>query len=344
MSPTALAGALWIASAPYALAAAMNRPFAVGGYEGGGPPTGLTGWLLAEQSELTRQMAAHLHRMSADPQAFWGLVGLGLLYGVFHAAGPGHGKAVIASYMMASDRAVRRGALLAFLSAALQGAVAIALVGVAALVFNATATQMNVVADALARLSYAGIAAIGVWLVWRKGRALFAAVRVFFARRAEIADAALFAGAVWRPGSPGISGDFRTETPGENLRAEDECGHAHAPDPQTLGDGFSWRSALTTVAAAGSRPCSGSILVLVFSLAQGAFLAGIAATAAISLGTAVTTGALAFAAVYAKTLSLRFAAGENSRVNLVARSFEFAAAILVLVFGLSLWLAANGAA
>jgi len=237
MSPTALAGALWIASAPYALAAAMNRPFAVGGYEGGGPPTGLTGWLLAEQSELTRQMAAHLHRMSADPQAFWGLVGLGLLYGVFHAAGPGHGKAVIASYMMASDRAVRRGALLAFLSAALQGAVAIALVGVAALVFNATATQMNVVADALARLSYAGIAAIGVWLVWRKGRALFAAVRVFFARRAEIADAALFAGAVWRPGSPGISGDFRTETPGENLRAEDECGHAHAPDPQTLGDG-----------------------------------------------------------------------------------------------------------
>ena len=125
----------------------MNRPFAVGGYEGGGASTGLTGWLLNQQSELTHLMSAHLKALSADPHAFWGLAGLGLLYGVFHAAGPGHGKAVIASYMMASDRAVKRGVALAFLAALMQGAVAVALVGVAALVFNATAREMNIVAD-----------------------------------------------------------------------------------------------------------------------------------------------------------------------------------------------------
>src|ERR1700739_1074554 len=48
-----------------------------------------------------------------------------------------------------------------------------------------------------------------------------------------------------------------------------EAAHCHAPDPGTLGAGFSLKSALLTVAAAGLRPCSGAILVLVFALSQG---------------------------------------------------------------------------
>ena len=62
-----------------------------------------------------------MHALHGDPAAIWGLVGFGFAYGVFHAAGPGHGKAVIASYMMANDRALKRGVVLAFLAAMLQG-------------------------------------------------------------------------------------------------------------------------------------------------------------------------------------------------------------------------------
>ncbi|MGO9742940.1 MAG: nickel/cobalt transporter [Roseiarcus sp.] len=324
-----------------AAAGMMTRPFSVGGFEGGGSSTGVTGWLLAEQSWLTHLMSRHITSLAANPNAFWGLAGLGLAYGVFHAAGPGHGKAVIASYMMASDRAVRRGILLALLAALLQGAVAVALVGVAALIFNATAGEMNVVADTLAQLSYAGIVAIGAWLTWRKGRVLIAAVRDYSDRRVETAEGALFAGAPWRAAPVALGGPFRVETPGRGVCPEGACGHAHAPDPSALEDGFSWRGAAATVVAAGSRPCSGSILVLVFALAQGVFAAGIAATFAISIGAAVTTGALAVGATYAKKLSLRFAAGESCRVALVARSFEFAAALAVLGFGLALWFAAG---
>jgi len=65
------------------------------------------------------------------------------------------------------------------------------------------------------------------------------------------------------------------------------------------------------------------------------------ATFAMSLGTAMTTGALAFAAVFAKSLAVRFAAGEDSRVALIARGFEFAAALLVLGFGLALLFASG---
>ncbi len=145
------------------------------------------------------------------------------------------------------------------------------------------------------------------------------------------------------PESPGArqrraSGSgFRAGEPGAETVADD-CGHAHAPDPSTLGGAFTWRNALGTVVAAGIRPCSGAILILVFALAQGLFAAGVAATLAMALGTAVTTGALASLAVFAKTTAMRIAAGEDSRLTLIARSFEFAAALAVLTFGIALLL------
>jgi nickel/cobalt transporter (NicO) family protein len=342
----ALAAVSAICGAGAARAGMMNRPFAVGGGEGGGGAGGgVTAWVLNEQSQLTHLMSSHLKALSGDSGAIWGLVGLGFAYGVFHAAGPGHGKAVIASYIMANERALRRGIALAFLAAMLQGLVAVALVGVAALVFNATAPEMNEVADTLALVSYGGIAAIGAWLVWKKGRALLVGLSQFLSRRTSITSGALYAGAPWRPVSATMpAATFRSIAPGAEAVDPEECGHIHAPHPSQLGINFSWRGAAATVLAAGSRPCSGAILVLAFALAQNAFPAGVAATFAMALGTALTTGALAFAAVFAKDLAVRFAAGEDSRVTLVARGFEFAAALLVLGFGLALLLGSSAGA
>jgi nickel/cobalt transporter (NicO) family protein len=329
-----------------AFAQFTRRPFEVGGGEGGGGASGgVIGWLLAEQSELTHVMVAHVKALHGDPAALWGLVGLGFAYGVFHAAGPGHGKAVIASYMMANDRALRRGVVLALLAAILQGLTAVALVGVAVLAFNATAAEMNRAADLMALASYVGIIALGAWLVWSKGRALLAALRARLAHRATIKGGALYEGAPWRPGANGNGGSaFRAHAPGEEAIAAADCGHAHVPDAASLGDGFSWRGAVATVVAAGARPCSGAILMLVFAFAQGLFAAGVAAVFAMSLGTAVTTGGLAFIAVFAKGLAMRFAAGEESRIALAARGFEFVAALLVLVFGFALLVGVQGAA
>jgi ABC-type nickel/cobalt efflux system permease component RcnA len=82
----------------------------------------------------------------------------------------------------------------------------------------------------------------------------------------------------------------------------------------------------------------------VFALAKGLFWVGVAATFAMAFGTALTTGALAFAAVFAKSVAVRFAAGDGSRVALIARGFEFVAALLVLGFGVALWMASGVAA
>jgi nickel/cobalt exporter len=342
----AIAFAIWFASAAAALAQIASRPFSVGGGEGGGGAEGgITGWLLGEQSRLTHLMAAKVHAIHGDPSAVWGLIALGLAYGVFHAAGPGHGKAVIASYMLANERSLKRGALLSLLAALLQASVAIALVGAAGFVLNATASEMNRAANWLQLASYAGVAAIGLWLVWRKGGALVAALQRHFERGQALASAPAYAGVDWN--APALAlpmAQFRAAGPRGPTRRPDECDHAHAPDPTLLEGVFSWRDAAGTVIAAGLRPCSGAILVLVFALAQGLFAAGVEATFAMAIGTAVTTGVLASIAVFAKSTAVRLAAGENSRAALVARSFEFAAALAVLAFGVALIFGARGGA
>ena len=86
------------------------------------------------------------------------------------------------------------------------------------------------------------------------------------------------------------------------------------------------------------RPCSGAILVLVFALAQGMFWAGIAATFVMGLGTAITVATIAVIAVTAKGLARRLAGGHEGRGALLMRGVEFAAAGLVLLFGIGLLL------
>ena len=337
--------AAWCASALSALAQLAHRPFAVPGGEGGGGQGGVTGWLMAEQSSLTHLMAAKVHALHGQPSAAWGLVGLGLAYGVVHAAGPGHGKAVLASYMVANETSLRRGATMALMAALLQAAIAIALVGAAGFVFQATASQMTHAADWIELASYCGVAVIGAWLSWRKGSALIGALSERAERRRALASTPAYFGGAWRRPAFSLSAAaYRASPPGGAEGPLDECGHLHWPDPSELDGRFSWRAAAGTVIAAGARPCSGAILVLVFAMAQGLFAAGIAAAFAMALGAAVTTGALAWVAVFAKSTAMRLAAGERSRLALVARGFEFLAALAVLGFGVALLMAARGGA
>ena len=305
-----------LAQAPFGAPRKAPEPMQTGG---------VIGWILAKQSEFYRAMSAAVRAAKNDGSAVWTLLGIAFAYGIFHAAGPGHGKAVMASYMIANERALKRGLILTFLAAVLQGVVAVAIVGIAALVFNATAQRMTQAAEAIEFVSYAAVAGLGLYLVWTKGGALLRALRMR-------APAPAFATAGGAP----TSSRFTCESVEPGHVHDASCGHFHAPDPQTLGDSFSWSSALATIVAAGARPCSGAILVLVFTLAQGAFLAGVGAVAAMSLGTAVTTGALAAIAVLAKGLALKLSGGAEGRGLLVARGAEFLAALVVFGVGLAL--------
>lgn len=326
-----------------ALAQGAHHPFAVGANEGAvGQVSGVTAWIIAKEGAFYRSLTGALRDAKENGAALWALIGLSFAYGVFHAAGPGHGKAVIASYMISNERALRRGLVISLLAALLQGAVAVGLVGIAAIIFTATAPKMTEAAHLMEIASYAGITALGAALLWSKGNGLAGALRqmpapssigVFAAAPPPLALAASAqqSRTFLARGTLDASLDGHVHGP--------DCGHFHAPDPRQLGEGFSWRSAALTVVTAGARPCSGAMLVLVFSLAQGMFWAGTTATFAMSLGTAITTGALATIAVLAKGWALRLTGIGSWRAEIIGRGIEVAAALCVIFFGAALLLA-----
>ena len=348
-----------IGLAQHAAAQAFRHPFAVGAQEGGvGRASGLTAWIIGQESRFYLLLEHALNGAKHSALALVGLVGLSFAYGVFHAAGPGHGKAVITSYMVSNERALRRGIVIAFLAALLQGLVAIVVIGGAAIIFNATAQRMTAAAHVLEIAAYCGIVLLGLMLVWRKGAALLRTLRGMLANSAEKwamdstpgfatepSAVSAFASIPQRAAAMPRQGSMFRATAASDAREHQEdcgpqCGHVLALDPRQLGDGFSWKSAALTIVTAGARPCSGAILVLVFALAQGIFAIGVAAVLAMALGTALTTAGLATLAVFGKKLAVRVAGRQQSwRARLIGQIIEVGAAFCVLLFGATLLVA-----
>ena len=133
-------------------AAGRRRRAAVGG---------IVGWLLAKQSEFYREMSSTIRAAKSDGSAVWTLLAISFAYGIFHAAGPGHGKAVISSYLVANQETARRGIALSFASALMQSLVAVVIVAICAWLLNATARTMCGAEKAIEIASYALIAAFG---------------------------------------------------------------------------------------------------------------------------------------------------------------------------------------
>ncbi|MCK1513315.1 nickel/cobalt transporter [Bradyrhizobium sp. 190] len=320
--------------------AAVHALMAQNPFGGPRPPAepqagGIIGWILAKQSEFYREMSATIRAAKSDGSAVWTLLGISFAYGIFHAAGPGHGKAVISSYLVANEETARRGIVLSFASALLQALVAVALVAVLAWLLSSTAKTMCSAEKAIEIASYALIAAFGARLVWTKGGG--------FIRALQAKPAPAVAHHDHRHDHGHDHGHHHHEHhhghdhSHDHKHVHDEhCGHSHGPTPDQLAGPGGWRRGLGTIFAVGMRPCSGAILVLVFSLAQGLFLAGIAATFVMGLGTAITVATIAVIAVSAKGLARRLSAGSEGRGALIMRGIEFGAAGLVLLFGLGL--------
>jgi ABC-type nickel/cobalt efflux system permease component RcnA len=337
-----LTAAVLLLPAVFEAALAQGGPFGVPRGSSPPPADGIVGWILARQAEFSLAMRNMLRAARSDGSAVWGLLGLAFLYGIFHAAGPGHGKAVISAYVVANRETWRRGVVLSFASALLQGVVAVAFVGTAAWLFNATMATMCKSERWIEIVSYALIALIGLRLVWVKGRA-FVQTAHRLVRPLQPAGAA-----VTPPGHHGHHHDHKHDHRHghahhdhhhhhDHGHHEDEhasaWGHAHGPEPQDLAGPGGWRRGLSAIVAVGLRPCSGAILVLVFSLAQGMLWAGVAATFVMAIGTGITVAAIATIAVGARSLAQGFADSQSGYGMLALRGIETGAAVLILAFG-----------
>jgi nickel/cobalt transporter (NicO) family protein len=343
------------------LAALIDDAFAQGSPFGGPRPGtapvpvgGVVGWLFAKQAEFYRQFSGLIRASKEDGTAAWSLMGLSFLYGIFHAAGPGHGKAVISSYLVANEETWTRGVVLSFLSAIMQAIVAVTVVGIAAVLLHASASTMNSAVNWIETVSYLLIILVGARLLWVKGRAFIAALRTLGRPTGAVGAAVTPAHAAHdqdhdhghdhghehcdHADHHHADHDHGDHDHGHAHHDHDHddasaWGHAHAPEPEELAGPGGWKRGLTAIVAVGLRPCSGAILVLVFALAQGLFWVGVASTFVMGLGTFITVAAIATIAVGARSWAQRIAGARSGYGTLAMRGIECGAALVIMGFG-----------
>ena len=230
-------------------------------------------WVWSKQREFHRALTRELRELRGTDSVGWALVLMSFLYGVLHAAGPGHGKAVLTTYLLTHKHRLNRGVAMGAVAALLQGVTALLLVygliGFAGWLPRETETASLWAT----RVSFGLLVIVGLYVLAR------AAVTCFDGVRQWQRDA---------------HHDHAAHTHGKS------CSCKHVPSVAEIETAGSRRAAAGVVLAIGLRPCSGAVLVLILASAMDLAWHGALAVLAMSLGTAITIVTLAIMATKAR--------------------------------------------
>ena len=239
--------------------------------------------------------------------AYASLILVGFLYGVVHAVGPGHGKVVVSSYVLANENSLKRGLWVVGLSSLLQAITAIVLVLGFYYLLDVTRSETEHFAGYLEIGSFILIGGVGLVLAAQGARDF---TRIFV------------------PARPHHHHDHHHSC---------GCGHAHAPTPAEINPSKGLGALATMIVSIGIRPCSGALLLLFFSCMAHLTLPGVVATLAMAAGTAITTGVLAILAVKSRKLALHLVESSEKRLKLAHAGLRLAGgAVIVLMAALFL--------
>ncbi|WP_372025877.1 hypothetical protein P7L70_08540 [Tistrella mobilis] len=265
--------------------------------------------IIAWQGELNALISGRLGEAVREGTILPALtvIGLAFVYGLLHAAGPGHGKVAVAGYLAGRPADARTSMVMGIAISLMQGAVAILVIGGLALILGRQGLGRMTDPLALELASYALIATMGGWMI----------VNLLRGRAACGHD----------HGHDHSSGCHAC---GHDHHHDDHDHGHHAPPARRHPDAF-WGM----IVAAGIRPCSGAILLLLFSMSQGAFLLGVTGVVAMSLGSAITVVLIGLGVVGVRRSLMALAAGGGSRTaRLLDRGLGFLAPGMILVFGI----------
>lgn len=237
-------------------------------------------WVYTEQRAFHRELTEALRflRDGGGLAAASTLIVASFLYGVFHAAGPGHGKVVMTTYLATQPEQFKRGLILSVAAALCQGLSAILIVYGLVYLAGWLPRDTNLAVTWGERASFTLVAVLGLWLICRACRSLWARTTSRSDNHHEHIHHHHGCGGKHAPG----------------------CGHTHAVGAAELKTATSLRASASVVLSIGLRPCTGAILVLVFAQVAGLELAGLAAVLAMSLGTALAVSSLAMLTIGAR--------------------------------------------
>jgi ABC-type nickel/cobalt efflux system permease component RcnA len=264
------------------VAAVLALIWALGGLEM------LGRWAAEVQRTLQAPLAGAVRAVKAGEPAAWaGLLSVCFLYGLAHAAGPGHGKFLIGGYGVARRVRLVPLAGVALASSLAQAGVAVALVYAGVLALGWTRERMVGMAEgALAMASWAAIAAIGLWLVWRGGRGVWRGVQTQTAAQGG--------------GHGHHHHNAHHDHHHHDHGPECGCGHAHGPTVEEVAGLTGWRDTAALIASVAVRPCSGALFLLILTFQLGIGAAGVAGAFAMGLGVAAVTIGVAVLAVWSR--------------------------------------------
>jgi ABC-type nickel/cobalt efflux system permease component RcnA len=261
------------------------------------------------QSELTRSLAVEV-RAYKEEGSFAPVLGLLLvsfLYGVAHAAGPGHGKVATAAYFGANRAAAAHGLTMSALIGVFQALSAIVFVGAFALLFKVSQTETVRGVLYVEAASFALIASVGLWIAW---------------------------GGIIGRGCSHSHGPVHAHAGHGHAHDHGHAHHhhhVHRANPAPGGAGLA--SMLPVALASGLRPCTGAILVLLFTLSQGIFEIGVIATVVMSIGTFLVVAAIGLVAIYARRAASRAGARSERLANAAQRAISLIGGVIVFAFG-----------
>ena len=307
---------------------AWANPFAPGSKPQEGPTqaavapaaTGFGAWMLDLQRQVNKQLTQRMAEVTkGSPVAVLVGAALSFLYGVFHAAGPGHGKIVTMSYFLSRDARPVRGLLMGSQIALTHvgGAILIALVATLWMSGSATPSVEDMRPVKLG--SYAAVAAIGLWLMVQRLRGVDEHAHCHHGHGHDHGHAH------------------------HDHDHHDHAHHGHAPAPHH--DHGGQRSGFAAALVAGAVPCTGAVLVLVYCIGQGVPLLGLAFVLLIGLGMAATLTGFGLIGMFARRRALAIAARgeggtEGTRASLWRRSLDLLGPALIMGIGTLLFIEA----
>lgn len=274
------------------------------------------------QRSLHQHLAEILQQVSLHPaRAGLSLTLFSLIYGVVHAVGPGHGKVVITTYLATHPSKLKTSLKLTFASAVVQGVMAVLLVTLVLGMLQLSSRQLHQTSFWMEKGSFALVILLGVILCWR-------AVRQLVRRIAATQKQAGIQIQRLRPVDAGHQHD-----------AHCGCGHQHVPNDSQLAAEGGWRTQAAVVLAMGLRPCSGAIMVLLFSKVIGVYLWGVISALVMALGTSLTVSLVGFLVFYSRELAMKLSArrGPSQGLQLGWPLLALSGGLILILVGVVLY-------
>ena len=326
-----------------AIAPTTNQPVAAS--PASGSLLTLEGWKhipVAISNTLTTALNQIQTQQSSQAMTFALL--LAFSYGVLHALGPGHGKAVIVSYFVGQGGSLQKGLLMGGQIALFHVLSAILL----AILTNTAVRQLGGSSEGHYRIvqlvSYGAIALIGGWMLRQTLASRATNARTSNASETPqlvTASAAL---------SLNKTNDLLYPSLSQQIQpARRQAAYQPADQSKWLSCSCSACDEATSLSgwlalAVGAVPCSGALLVLLYGLANNMLWQSIAMVVAISVGMAMTLAWIGMMAVFAHRWGAQAAQQRLKKKTFafpipLARIGRIISASCVLLLGISLFAA-----